>query len=1134
MNLAAWAGAVPALEHIFPNGPRFDHIAFSPGGDEIAMSIGTDAVQSFRIGTGQVTASFPPVKLATGMSAGMAFAPDGKSIWVASPGRERVVDHWAVHRLDASTGESIQAPIIAPGPIDYLAVTPDNRYLVGSVLAIHPDDRGPLADAEGLRRWHTASIVVWNSATGGIVRNVPVNSGFDHGGAHNVVDVNVSFAPDGKSVTAWVQRRSDRFEKITFTVDGIEPAAHVELPTLGSTTLGTLNFENNMRTALVIKGDQLHRWSSLDPGVLSAGVPTPFRIMSNAPAADGRSVLADGRIFDAGAWPPRPSGVRFAHAGWLGSENGGCWDESPDGRFSLTWTWGGIAGGRLWRMPRPQSRPALPPAEFARQPERPDDHLFAQFDARGRTAVLWANTRQWRHKLTNLASDVRLVDVPMAAIRETSVRHSDLVRDVTFSPDGRYFATASFDSTARVWETATGRPASPPLQHANYVAAVAFSPDGKTLAAGDYGPAGLVKLWDWRTGKEIRPPLTHDDIVLSVSFSPDGRYLATLKHDDWSGHFELLVWEIASGTAVVRTDHQCPGFVLRETIRFRPDGRAITTRDANGVLHLWEVPSGKVMGKRPLDGDGVTRFSPDGRVVAAAATLGVRLLDGTTLDPLPAGYLPHPDPIKDIAFSPDGSLLLSAHETGAAQLWDVAARKPIGPPAVLIGPIRAVTLTPDGKTCLCVAGDGTVRRWAVPDSFVEPDLSRLGDRVALMTGQRMDDNQGLDSIPADEWRTLRAKLVGDGSTAIVLPRPDGDWHDTVAADAEQDYDSLGAEWHLDRLAKLRPNEWTIAARRGRVIAIAGPRNQASAAYAQARRLAPSPTVLVDWLRSTAADDGVAQRYDLALWNLDRAIALTPDDWTLYYARAIVAYRGGQVERAAADVDEMIRRSANDAATAMQVAELAGAAGDWKRAAELLAVVAKLTHFTTEHRYSWAIACLKAGDIGAYRSVCAQVAERLPPIGPGLARAEARFAAMAFALSASATDDWAKPLAWIDHALSVLAALPKPTAAWVQLGRQIQHSYLRIRGSLLYRARRFEESATTIREAMSFHVNGGDFHDWLLLALAEKRLNHAEAAKEAAVKARAIVAPKSNITVWEAAEQDLLIAELEAAVSATDK
>jgi hypothetical protein len=39
-----------------------------------------------------------------------------------------------------------------------------------------------------------------------------------------------------------------------------------------------------------------------------------------------------------------------------------------------------------------------------------------------------------------------------------------------------------------------------------------------------------------------------------------------------------------------------------------------------------------------------------------------------------------------------------------------------------------------------------------------------------MTGQRMDDNQGLDSVPADEWRSLRANLVGDRSTALVLNR----------------------------------------------------------------------------------------------------------------------------------------------------------------------------------------------------------------------------------------------------------------------------------------------------------------------------------------------------------------------------
>ena len=592
-----------------------------------------------------------------------------------------------------------------------------------------------------------------------------------------------------------------------------------------------------------------------------------------------------------------------------------------------------------------------------------------------------------------------------------------------FSPDGRYFATGSFDGTARVWETDTGRPAGPVLRHTNYVATVAFSPDGTTLAAGDYGPAGLVKLWDWRTGKEVRPPLRHDDIVLNVSFSPDGRYLAAIKHYDWSKNPELLVWEVASGTAVFRVHYDCPGYLLRESTRFRPDGRAFAARDMNGVLRLWEMPSGKPLGERPLDGDGVTRFSPDGRVVAAAANLGVRLFDGDTLAPLPAGYLPRPDPITDVAFSPDGAFLLVGYESGSAQLWDVATRKPVGPPAVLIGAIRAVTFTPDGKTCVCVAGDGTVRRWPVPAPFAEPDLARLADRVALMTGQRMDDNQGLDSVPAGEWRALRAKLVGDGSTALVPPRPDADWHDAVAADAEQDGDAYGAEWHLDRLAALRPNDWTIPARRGRVLAAAGRRDEAAAAYEQAARLARSPRDLADWLRAAAADDEAAKRYDLGLWNLDRAVQLTPEDWVPYAARAALADQAGHAGRAAADVDTAVRLGAEATAIVQAVERAVPRAtqpADWARVATLLTTAAKDPTLPIEDRYHLAVACLKAGDRAGYRAACAGIAGRMPPAGTLLDLGDAIAAAKAFALGPGATDDWSVPLSWVDRVLTRIA------------------------------------------------------------------------------------------------------------------
>jgi WD40 repeat protein/tetratricopeptide (TPR) repeat protein len=947
------------------------------------------------------------------------------------------------------------------------------------------------------------------------------------------VDVNAestdtypSLSPDGKSVTAWVHRGPNRFEGMIFTVDGSEPPLHRELPAVGTAGSGMLHFENNMRTALAIKDGQLHRWFATKPGVLGPGVPIPFRSMLDGPSADGRSVVSyRGQVFDTGAWPPRPSGVRLPHPGWLqGFE---CLLQTPDRRFAATWHSNAAGGGRLWRLPHPHGRPVLPAAEFARQPERADDHLFALFDPRGTSAVLWANPRAWWHgPRADDTNDIRLVDVATGAVRGTSIRHSNMVREVVFAPDGRYFATASFDSTARVWETATGRPAGPPLAHTNYVATVAFSPDGNTLAAGDYGPAGLIKLWDWRTGKELRPPLRHDDIIISVFFSPDGRYLAATKLPDWSKNPELLIWDVASGTAVVRMRHHGPSFLLREPVRFRLDGRAIMTRDVNGVLRLWAIPSGKLLGERPLDGDGVTRFAPDGRVVAAAAHLGVRLLDGNTLEPLPAGYLPHPDPIKDVAFSPDGAFLLTAHETGSAQLWDVATRKPVGPPAVLIGPIRAVAFTPDGKTCLCVAADGTVRRWPVPAPSAEPDLDRLADRVALMTGQRMDDNQGLDFVPAGEWRALRAKLVKGGSTALVRPRPDADWHDAVAADAEQDGDAFGAEWHLDRLAALRRNDWTIPARRGRALAAAGRRDEADMAYAAARCLAPSPQVLSDWLRAAATDHEALGRKEAALWNLDRAVALTPGDWTLYALRAGLA----DPARAVADEDAAIRLGAEQGLIE-RAADRAAGSGDWKRAAALLATLARNPDFPMEARYLLAVACLKAGDAAGYRAACAGMAERLPRGDPRRSHHDSNFAARATALGPNATDEWTRTLAWTDHALTRLAEIEKVRPQLKELIRRERHRFMNTRGAVLYRAGRFEEAAKVLREAMSLLPDGGEFHNGLFLALAEHRLGHADAAKAAAAKARA--APRPG-PAWDLAEIELLAAELDAALPPAGK
>jgi len=61
--------------------------------------------------------------------------------------------------------------------------------------------------------------------------------------------------------------------------------------------------------------------------------------------------------------------------------------------------------------------------------------------------------------------------------------HTDQIYAVAFSPDGKLLATASADTTARLWDVASHQLVGDPLTgHTNLVRGVAFSPDGTLLA----------------------------------------------------------------------------------------------------------------------------------------------------------------------------------------------------------------------------------------------------------------------------------------------------------------------------------------------------------------------------------------------------------------------------------------------------------------------------------------------------------------------------------------------------------------------------------------------------------------------------------------------------------------------------
>ncbi len=115
--------------------------------------------------------------------------------------------------------------------------------------------------------------------------------------------------------------------------------------------------------------------------------------------------------------------------------------------------------------------------------------------------------------------------------QHTRLFHNSMVNAISFSPDGRFLATASWDRTARVWEVARGRQVTS-FTHENGVESVTFSPDGRFLATASWDHTAGV--WEISSNRQIAR-LTHESGVTGIIFSPNGKYVATASGDGTAG-----------------------------------------------------------------------------------------------------------------------------------------------------------------------------------------------------------------------------------------------------------------------------------------------------------------------------------------------------------------------------------------------------------------------------------------------------------------------------------------------------------------------------------------------------------------------------------------------------------------------
>ena len=174
---------------------------------------------------------------------------------------------------------------------------------------------------------------------------------------------------------------------------------------------------------------------------------------------------------------------------------------------------------------------------------------------------------------------------------------------VTFSPDGRFVATAGANREGRVWRAGTGKLVGKLIgQHEDDLTAIAFSPDGRLIATASLDAE--VHLWNAPALTHLRRLRGHTAVVSDVAFSPDGRWIAT------AGPTTVGMWKTQT---VRRIDKSTPVLFLRghgprvRSVAFFPDSRRVASIGDDGTVRTYlcelcgTAPQLAVRARRLLD-----------------------------------------------------------------------------------------------------------------------------------------------------------------------------------------------------------------------------------------------------------------------------------------------------------------------------------------------------------------------------------------------------------------------------------------------------------------------------------------------------------------------------------------------------
>ena len=239
----------------------------------------------------------------------------------------------------------------------------------------------------------------------------------------------------------------------------------------------------------------------------------------------------------------------------------------------------------------------------------------------------------------NIAIASRDHTVQLGTTKSTKTRglfqHRGAIHHLAFSLDGALLASASEDTTVRIWSMNDNLELSPLIGHQKEVDCVAFDPSGKMVATASRD--GSVRIWNPRTGNQLLALYAVGEQFNCVAFSPDGQFLACGLDQD------VLVYRLHLDQIIER---YTPVTSAIHSMAFHPKSKLLITGSADANIQFWPLATG-----------------PDGEKTGGNWLL--RLGDESAV------FQSHPtQPARRLCTSKNGRWLAASHGTEASGDFD--------------------------------------------------------------------------------------------------------------------------------------------------------------------------------------------------------------------------------------------------------------------------------------------------------------------------------------------------------------------------------------------------------------------------------------------------------------------------------